>query len=67
MPNKFGAPEHWDTRAQEARRVASSVQDSDAKRAIWESPRTTNESPSGPSAKEAGVLLHPDGHLSHDS
>jgi hypothetical protein len=36
MPLKFGTPEHWRKRAEEARTMAQQIEDPDAKRGMLE-------------------------------
>ena len=66
MPNKFGTPEHWHARAQEARSMAAQIQDRDAKRAMLDIADNYEKIAKRAEAKEAGVAMHPDGHLTHD-
>ena len=67
MPNKFGTPEHWRMRATTARAMAESIEDNAAKRAMLEIADNYEKIAVRTEAKEAGVPIHPDGHLTHDS
>ena len=54
-------------RAITARAMAESIEDAVAKRAMLEIADNYEKIAMRTEAKEAGVAIHPDGHLTHDS
>ena len=67
MPDKVGTPEHWSGRADEARAMAANIVDPAAKQAMLDIAANYEKIAKRAEAKEAGVPLHPNGHLSRDA
>jgi hypothetical protein len=61
MPTVFGTPEHWRSRAEEARTIAEQMNDPDAKRAMLEITARYEHIAKRAEARDAGVDMHGNG------
>ncbi|HWE72140.1 MAG TPA: hypothetical protein VG328_03205 [Stellaceae bacterium] len=59
MPHVFGTAEHWLTRASEARQMAESITDPEAKRAMLEIAANYEKVAKRAEARDAGVPFRP--------
>lgn len=59
MPTKFGTPEYWQGRAEEARIMAAGMSDPDARRAMLLVAENYEKTAKRAEAREAGVNLTP--------
>lgn len=66
MQNKVGTPEHWFARADEARAMAANIVDPAARQAMLDIAASYEKIAKRAEAKEAGIPMHPNGHLSSD-
>jgi hypothetical protein len=66
MPNTFGTPEHWLERAEEARTMADSIQDAEAKRAMLAIAENYERIAKRAEARAAGIQVQPGGTLTRD-
>lgn len=67
MPNKFGTPEHWLARAQEARTMADGMNDPEAIREMLKIAESYERIAKRAEAKEAGVNMAPSRGLTRDA
>jgi hypothetical protein len=59
IPHLFGTPEHWLSRAKEARDMAAKIADAEAKRAMLEIAMNYDKLAKRAEAREAGIEFPP--------